>query len=200
MVPTPQSSVQILECCLLRVFLFASVLNHQLACHHPLIAPGRPQSSKEILKANNIKWYYRKSFWPLSLLSAAAKGLQQYDRWVVNDRHNSRVHIKLTRKIKYHISQCVSGRCPTNTALYRGWTVFSRPARSQRAVSNPLRVESPSAPCSFYKQMFRSRHLADISLINSLSLPPSLSLSLSLLSYKNCVLLKGLARGLKTTI
>ena len=58
----------------------------------------------------------RKSFWPLSLLSA--KGLQDCDRWVVIDRHNSRVHIELTRKIKYQISQCVSGLCSTNPAIW----------------------------------------------------------------------------------
>ena len=62
---------------------------------------------------------------------------------------------------------------------YREWTVFSRPARSQHAVSNPLRVESPRTPYSFYKEIFRSRHLADISFINSL-FSPSLSLSLTL--------------------
>ena len=85
---------------------------------------------------------------------------------------------------------------------YREWTVFSRPARSQRAVSNPLRVESPSEHCSFYKQMFRSQHVADISFINSL-FSPSLSLSLTLSQttldsfvVANYELLNGLSRGL----
>ena len=44
---------------------------------------------------------------------------------------------------------------------YREWTVSSRPPCLQRAVSNPLRVESLRAPSGFYKEMFRSRHLAD---------------------------------------
>ena len=61
---------------------------------------------------------------------------------------------------------------------YREWTVFSRPARSQRAVSNPLRVESPSGPCSFYKQMFRTRNLADLPILSSFLFFPSLSLYL----------------------
>ena len=45
--------------------------------------------------------------------------------------------------------------------LCREWTVSSRPARSQRAVSDPLRVESLSASSSFYKQVFPSGRLAD---------------------------------------
>ena len=56
---------------------------------------------------------------------------------------------------------------------YCEWTVFFHPVRSQRAVSNPLRVESPNAPnapSSFYKVVFRSQQLSDKWLINSLSL------------------------------
>ena len=78
------------------------------------------------------------------------------------------------------------------------------PVRPANSALYPIRllVELPSTPCSFYKQMFRTRHLADISFINSL-FSPSLSLSLTLSQttldsfvVANYELLNGLSRGL----
>ena len=40
--------------------------------------------------------------YPLSVFTTVAnRWVVSDDRWVVSDRHNIRVHIKLTRKIKY---------------------------------------------------------------------------------------------------
>ena len=57
----------------------------------------------------------------------------------------------------------MSGRCSINLAIWlvpRVGVLF-HPARSQRVVSDPLRVESLSTPNSSYNQIFRSKYFAD---------------------------------------
>ena len=111
------------------------------------------------------------------------------------------------RSISFFLSAWAGGILQIlRSEWYCEWTVFFHPVRSQRAVSNPLRAESPSALCvrsSFYKLMFRSPQLSDKWLINSLSLYlKSLWILLKKLVSNfvmaNYELLNGLASGLET--